>query len=314
MTSQEFTNWTTPSGSSGSKAIIECSNVVVSKNSSNEEEYKVSVKTPDGKVETKVLTKDAYNTYFNDNLLTDGTTVDYKYNTSSFSINLKEFFQSLGITKDGDIISVEINDSAYRGVYSTSVFMLYKKDGITYGKTFNFGVGYITSFDHYYRYYSTDFNETASSGENIYPTYYAINGGSQNTDAGSLTVKLPEYALNLQSYKDENFTIDVEYEDVTMYYRKGASVFGTDYYEYVGTCKSSTSTTKTASWSKTSDTKIGSYYSFDFGSHNRIAFTENDATFSGADYFVNSVQIKRIVIKDKDGNILIAKYPSTGVN
>ncbi len=299
MTSDEFNSWTTPK-SDGGKATIECSNVTASKSESGENQYKVSVKTPDGKVETKLLSQAEYNAYFADNLVGE-TEVDYKYNTSSFSINLHDFLTSLGITKDEDIISVEINDSAYRGVYSTSVFMLYKKDGTTYGKTFNFGVGYITNFDHYYRYANESFNKN-SSGENIYPTYYAVNGETQTADAGSLTVKLPEYALNLQSYKNEDFKIEVDYEYVTNYYLKGASVFGTDYYEYLGTCKSGE--TKTVSWEK-GNAKINGCYTFEFGSCNRVGNTQ----FTNADYFVNTVQISRIVIKDKAGNILIAKYP-----
>lgn len=300
MTSAEFKDWTTPKAEGG-KATIECENFT----KTDKGAYKVSVKTPDGKIQNENLTQEEYNAYFENNSAGD-TTVDYKYNTSSFSIDLHEFLTSLGIKEDKDIISVEISDSAYRGVYTTSVFMLYKKDGTTYGKTFNFGVGYITNFDHYYRYANTSF-DTNSSGENIYPTYYAISGETQSADAGSLTVKLPEYALNLQSYKDENFKIEVYYEYVTNYYLKGASVFGTDYYEYLGTCKSGEA--KTVLWQK-GGVKKGGCYAFEFGSHERISYASTEIFKDKTpDYFVNTVQIGRIVIKDMNDNILIAKYP-----
>ena len=298
MTSAEFMEWTTPKAEGG-KATIECENFTKTDNGA----YKVSVKTPDGKIQNKNLTQEEYNAYFENNSAGD-TTVAYKYNTSSFSINLHEFLTSLGIQEDNDIISVEISDSAYRGVYTTSVFMLYKKDGTTYGKTFNFGVGYITNFDHYYRYANTSF-DTNSSGENNDRTYYAISGETQSADAGSLTVKLPEYALNLQSYKDENFKIEVYYEYATKYYLKGASVFGTDYYEYLGTCTSGEA--KTVIWQK-GGVKKGSCYAFEFGSHERIPYASDTFTDKTPDYFVNTVQISRIVIKDMNDNILIAKY------
>lgn len=311
MSSEEFKSWTsTPSG--GGEAIIKWDTVTKTDNGSD---YKVSVKTPDGKVETKNLSENEYKAYFNNNSV-DGKPVDYKYNTSSFSINIKEFLQSLGIGEK-DIQNVIITEDLSNGVCRTDVWMLYTKDGTTYGKTFNFGVGYITNFDHYYRYSSVDFDAVKGSngGENIYPTYYAIaDESNQNADAGSLTVKLPEYALNLQSYKDETFTIEVDYKYVTNYYHKSASVFGTDYYAYLGTCESAE--TKNISWKKgtANEAKVnGSYYALDFGKCDRITLGLEDEKYhkagNEADYFVNTVQISRIVIKDMNNNILIAKYP-----
>ena len=305
MTSEEFNGWTSPK-QEGGKATIECSNVTKIGDGDNAK-YKVSVKTPDGKVETKEVTNAELNAYFENNKVGD-TVVDYKYNTSSFSINLHEFLnESLGIESDDDIISIEITDSAYRGVYSTSVFMLYKVDGVTYGKTFNFGVGYITNFDHYYRYYSESFDAANSSGENIYPTYYEVNGSERTTDAGSITIKLPDRALNLQTYKNEDFSIEVEYYETTKYYRKDKSVFGTDYYEFLGSC--SGVDVKSVVWEKSDDgKKIGNCYALNFGKHKRITSADNN--FSGATYFVNTVSIKRIIVRDKSDNILIVKYPS----
>lgn len=308
MTSEEFNGWTTPK-QEGGKATIECSNVTKTGDGDNAT-YKISVKTPDGKIKTETLNKTAYEKYFEDNLLAGGTIVDYKYNTSSFSINLKEFFKSLGFNEDNknqEVLKIEISDNAYKGVYYTSVYMVYKINGTTYGKTFNFGVGYIDNFDHYYRYYNKTFDAAHSSGENIYPTYYKVNGSETTTDAGSLTIKLPNDALKLQSYKNQDFSIEVEYYETTRYYEEESSVFGTKTYKYLDTCSSEKSKTKVWKSGTECSSIIDNCYALDFGEHEKI--TSTGSNISRATHFVNTVSIKRIVIRDKDDNILIAKYP-----
>ena len=65
-----------------------------------------------------------------------------------------------------------------------------------------------------------------------------------------------------------------------------------------------------------SKTKIGDYYVVDFGTHNILGnpTRDKDGNTKNAKYFVNTVTINRIVIRDKGvdgkpGNIMIVKYP-----
>lgn len=305
ISSSEFLGWTT--SESGGGSIIKYSTVnTVSKDATDSTKNKnlVSVKLPDGKVKYETVD----DTFFNNNKITTlddkqqqvTYQVQYKYNTSTFSINVSEFLNKVGITNDNQVRSVRIKSDAYNNVYSTSVYLEYEIDNVIYGKSFNFGVGHITSFDYYYRYYNTNFDSTKQNGENTVPEYFAIDAdGNQN--AGSLTVKLPEGTLNLQSYKSEDFKIEVYYNEVTRYYTEEKSEFGTQYKKLSHTEKSTEE--KSATWNGISD-KINGYYLVNFGSFAKIGENKD-----GDKYFVNTVSVNRIVIRDKDNNIMIVKYP-----
>lgn len=293
----EFLSWTT-SDSNGKDPIIKYS--TVSGVDSNSTKNRVSVKLPNGDVEIQEVDKSFFN---NGEITVGGTTekVQYKYNTASFSIDVKEFLTKVGLTKDEQVRSVKIKSDAYNNVYSTSVYLEYEINNVIYGKSFNFGVGHITSFDYYYRYFNTNFDSANQNGGNTVPEYYTI-GSDDNQKAGSLTVRLPEGTLNLQSYKSEDFKIKVYYQESTKYFKQHKSEFGTLFKEvsHIET----NSKEKCVVWGESNRTKIGGYYVVDFGSHAKIG-SEN----SEDKYFVNTVTINRIVIEDKNGNIMIARYP-----
>lgn len=294
----EFLQWTT--SDSDGKKVIDYSTVCKSDSDSNKN--LVSVKLPDGKVKYETVDKSFFD---NNEIIDNGKTkqVEYKYNTSTFSVNVSEFLKKVGITSDDQVRSVKIISDAYNNVYSTSVYLEYEVNNVIYGSMFKFGVGHITSFDYYYRYYNKDFDSINQSGENTVPEYFAIDAdGNQN--AGSLTVKLPEGTLNLQSYKEKDFTIEVHYNDTTRYYTKEKSEFGTEFKKYSHTEVDGNE--KHVTWGKKyNNTKeINGYYFFDFGPHDRLGKPNSDDK-----YFVNTVKINRIVIKDKAGNIMIVKYP-----
>ena len=294
----EFLQWTT--SDSDGKKVIDYSTVCKSDSDSNKN--LVSVKLPDGKVKYETVDKSFFD---NNEIIDNGKTkqVEYKYNTSTFSVNVSEFLKKVGITSDDQVRSVKIISDAYNNVYSTSVYLEYEVNNVIYGSMFKFGVGHITSFDYYYRYYNKDFDSINQSGENTVPEYFAIDAdGNQN--AGSLTVKLPEGTLNLQSYKEKDFTIEVHYNDTTRYYTKEKSEFGTEFKMYSHTEVDGNE--KYVTWGKKyNNTKeINGYYFFDFGPHDRLGKPN-----SGDKYFVNTVKINRIVIKDNAGNIMIVKYP-----
>lgn len=308
ISSSEFLNWTT--SESGGVSIVNYS--TVSKDKTDSTKNLVSVKLPDGQVKYKTVGEE----FFEDATITVGNEtekVQYKYNTSSFSINVSEFLKKVGITSDDQVRSVKIKQDSYNNVYTTSVYLEYEINNVIYGKSFNFGVGHITSFDYYYRFFNKNFDSVHKSGENTVPQYFTINDNSEDSKrAGSLTVKLPDGTLNLQSYKNEDFTIEVYYNETTRYYTSEQSEFGTEFkvfsHDKVATNE------KCVTWGGTngSKTKIGGYYVVDFGTHDRLGdwtIVDEDGKTKTADCFVNTVTINRIVIRDKDNNIMIVKYP-----
>ena len=308
ISSSEFLNWTT--SESGGVSIVNYS--TVSKDKTDSTKNLVSIKLPDGQVKYETVGEE----FFKDATITVGNEtekVQYKYNTSSFSINVSEFLKKVGITSDDQVRSVKIKQDSYNNVYTTSVYLEYEINNVIYGKSFNFGVGHITSFDYYYRFFNKNFDSVNKSGENTVPQYFAINDDSEDSKrAGSLTVKLPDGTLNLQSYKNEDFTIEVYYNETTRYYTSETSEFGTEFkvfsHDKVATNE------KCVTWGGTngSKTKIGGYYVVDFGTHDRLGdwtIVDEDGKTKTADCFVNTVTINRIVIRDKDKNIMIVKYP-----
>ena len=308
ISSSEFLNWTT--SESGGVSIVNYS--TVSKDKTDSTKNLVSIKLPDGQVKYETVGEE----FFKDATITVGNEterVQYKYNTSSFSINVSEFLKKVGITSDDQVRSVKIKQDSYNNVYTTSVYLEYEINNVIYGKSFNFGVGHITSFDYYYRFFNKNFDSVNKSGENTVPQYFAINDDSEDSKrAGSLTVKLPDGTLNLQSYKNEDFTIEVYYNETTRYYTSETSEFGTEF--KVFSHESVATDVKCVTWggANGSKTKIGDYYVVDFGTHNRLGdwtIVDKDGKTKTADCFVNTVTINRIVIRDKDNNIMIVKYP-----
>ena len=307
ISSSEFLNWTT--SESGGVSIVNYS--TVSKDKTDSTKNLVSVKLPDGQVKYETVGEE----FFKDATITVGNEtekVQYKYNTSSFSINVSEFLKKVGITSDDQVRSVKIKQDSYNNVYTTSVYLEYEINNVIYGKSVNFGVGHITSFDYYYRFFNKNFDSVNKSGENTVPQYFEINDNSEDSKrAGSLTVKLPDGTLNLQSYKNEDFTIEVYYNETTRYYTSETSEFGTEFKVFSHDAVASEE--KHVTWGGTngSKTKIGGYYVVDFGTHNILGnpTRDKDGNTKNAKYFVNTVTINRIVIRDKDNNIMIVKYP-----
>lgn len=312
ISSSEFLNWTT--SESGGVSIVNYS--TVSKDKTDSTKNLVSIKLPDGQVKYETVGEE----FFKDATITVGNEtekVQYKYNTSSFSINVSEFLKKVGITSDDQVRSVKIKQDSYNNVYTTSVYLEYEINNVIYGKSVNFGVGHITSFDYYYRFFNKNFDSVNKSGENTVPQYFEINDNSEDSKrAGSLTVKLPDGTLNLQSYKNEDFTIEVYYNETTRYYTSETSEFGTEFKVFSHDAVASEE--KHVTWGGTngSKTKIGGYYVVDFGTHNILGnpTRDKDGNTKNAKYFVNTVTINRIVIRDKGvdgkpGNIMIVKYP-----
>lgn len=310
ISSSEFLGWTT--AGTGGEAIIKYSTVSKANNTTESgKDTLVSIKLPDGQVKYETVGEE----FFNDATITVGNEtekVQYKYNTSSFSINVSEFLKKVDITSDDQVRSVKIKQDSYNNVYTTSVYLEYEINNVIYGKSFNFGVGHITSFDYYYRFFNKDFNSEHKSGENTVPQYFTINDNSEDSKrAGSLTVKLPEGTLNLQSYKNEDFTIEVYYNETTRYYTSETSEFGTKFKVFSHDAVAEKENCVTWGGTNGSKTKIGGYYVVDFGSHDRLGnpTKDKDGNTKNADCFVNTVTVNRIVIRDKDNNIMIVKYP-----
>lgn len=297
----EFLTWTT-SGSGGEPVINYSTVTDGGTTEGNIKKTLVSVKLPDGSVRYETVDE----TFFNNAQVTvDKKTesVPYKYNTSSYSINVAEFLKKAGITSDEQIRSVRVRSDSYNNVYSTSVYLEYEVNNVISGKSFNFGIGHITSFDYYYRYYDKDFDSKKQGGENTVPEYIGIDA-DKNQSAGSLLVKLPDGTLNLQSYKSEDFKIEVFYKKVTRYYKEEQSELGTAFIEPLP--PETSETEESVSWVGKSDPngKIGDSYLIDFGSFERLGEPSAECK-----YFVNTVSIERIVIRDKDDNIMIVRYP-----
>ncbi len=314
ISADDFKKWTT--GKDGAAPLVACSNVSkVYKDGEETNQIYVSVRTENGEYVKQAADADFFN---NSTVTVDGKTeaVQYKYNETSFSINVKGSLAQLDITdKTAKSVTIKVYERSYNSVNSTSVYVEYEgTDGKMYGKSINFGVGYITTFDHYYRYYNPKFTKE-ETGANTTPVYSSIpttetTTEETTTDAGSVAIKLPDGAFNLQSYKNDDFTIEVYYHETTDYYKEIKSDFGFGtYYKRVATLVSTEEKSliqdNNCQKVKLSD---GSYL-FSFGSHNIIkqteAFSSDEVT-----HFVNTVQIDRIIIKDNIGNVLIAKYPT----
>ena len=101
------------------------------------------------------------------------------------------------------------------------------------------------------------------------------------------------------------------YNETTRYYTSETSEFGTEFKVFSHDAVASEE--KHVTWGGTngSKTKIGGYYVVDFGTHDRLGdwTVDKDGKTKTADCFVNTVTINRIVIRDKDNNIMIVKYP-----
>ncbi len=295
-----FLNWTTGDSGTGTK-VIDYSTV----STTEDGKTKVSVRDANGKVQ--VIEVADLNEYFKKS---EG--MQYKYNTTSFSIDVTGFLSKLKISSDEQVKSIKIEDYTSNGtVFATRVLLRYLDEkGYTQDARFNFGVGYITSFDHYYRYYNPAFNSSSNSGENSKPEYYGVSETSANS--GSITVKLPEGTTELQSYKNNNYEIEVYYNEVTKYYTQEKSEFGLEYKKY--SHEETGATEKVAKWGSDGQ-KVNGCSLIDFGTHSKLGSqTWTDPTTNKtttAAYFVNTVKINRIVIKEKgeNGKILLVKYP-----
>ena len=287
ISANEFREWTKTDSATG-KPIVTCTTSI--KANDNTDNNVVSVKLLDGKVITQAAGKSFFDTEFvNDGKVNQA--VQYKYNISTFAIDVAAFLHKVNITKDEQVRSVTIMSDAINNVYSTSVYLEYEIDNVMYGRLFNFGVGHITSFDHFYRYSNGGY--ILGAGD-----YKDLNSGNNVADAGSLLVKLPEGALELQSYKS-GYTVEVVYDEVTRFYEEKESEFGAKFYRPIEDVVIKENTKTVAG--NTANFK-GS--SIEFGSFNR-----SDKQVLHATHFINMVKIKRILIRDKDKNILIAKYP-----
>ena len=322
MSPDEFFNWTTSSGGDGSTVTKVISYDTSTKTSSGA--TLVSVKKADGTYVTKEVSEEQAELFWESNLGDDNKPVTYKYNTTSFTVDVNAFLtktiignnsQSAKISQgntlasilssrlfdvtgesvdfDKKVASVDIEYNVARGssVYSTRVFLTYYDDnGYLKKAVFNFGVGYISSFDHYYRF---------GNGESTLATGDYIDLATAKANAGSLQIKLPEGALSLQSYKN-GYTIEVYYDKITRYYKTETSEFGFVFKTFLNEVNGGGgSLTKTFSSADVKDNFI-----FDFDEFNRVGSVE------GSDCYINTVNIKRIVIKDSSGKILIVKYPA----
>lgn len=322
MSPDEFFNWTTSSVGDGSTVTKVISYDTSTKTSSGA--TLVSVKKADGTYVTKEVSEEQAEEFWESNLGDDSQPVTYKYNTTSFTVDVNAFltktiignnaqsakvsqgntlasilssrlFDVTGESVDFDkkVASVDIEYNIARGssVYSTRVFLTYYDDnGYLKKAVFNFGVGYISSFDHYYRF---------GNGESILATGDYIDIATAKANAGSLQIKLPEGALSLQSYKN-GYTIEVYYDKITRYYKTETSEFGFVFKTFLNEVNGGGgSLTKTFS-----STDVKDNFIFDFDEFDRVGSVES------SDCYINTVNIKRIVIKDSSGKILIVKYPA----
>lgn len=296
MSPEVFLNWTTSTDPNGPKVIDY--DVVSEINGKTS----VSITLPDGTY--KSAETDDLNKFFENNIVEDKNgkySVLYKYNTTSFNVNVNEFLKK-AIGQDVDDLNSKIielnisyNAAVNSSLYTNTVFLrYYGKDGYMKSSTFNFGIGYISSFDHYYRYPSGGY----IPGET---DYISLNTQTQSKNSGSLQIKLPEGAFtNLQSYANGN-TVEVYYDKVTRFYKNNTSeLVGVDFKTFVKEITVESNCKAEKSFGKTDKGN----FTFEFNE-----FARADSTGIVADYYINMVKINRIVIKDKDGKILIVKYP-----
>lgn len=259
----------------------------------------ISVTLGNGKVEyTDVADVE---TFFQDNKL-DGVSTLYKYNVPDMRLNVSGLMTKEGITGPENVYELNVSQTSYQGVVSTSVYLRYKKGDLVIGKTYRLGVGHITSFDHYYSYYSSNADIFANGFyENLSDKVYNDISATEG-QLGYVGIKLPESALSLQAYKNKDFSIEVDYVEGTEYYKTVTSL-SSEYEEHISTQYGSETKTLTLNkegWIE----KDGVFYN-PFGIAAKTGNAPQEATS-----FVNTVKITRILIKDKDGNILIAKYPN----
>lgn len=324
MSPDEFLNWTTSSEGDGTTGQNVIRYGTSTKKSGDDNVTLVSVKKADGTYVTKELNEAEAEKFWKDNTDDDNQPVTYKYNTTSFSVDVNAFLtktiignktQSAKVSQgsalasilssrlfevtgesvnfDERVAKVEIEYNLARGdsVYSTIVYLTYY-DAKGYQKTaaFKFGVGYISSFDHYYRFGNGKYvlsDEDYSSCKN-----------DSIAKAGSVRIKLPNLAMTLQSYKN-GYNVEVVYDQITRYYATEASDFGETFKRFVNDVTGSEQSKKF----EFTSADLKSDFTIDFGEFNKIGSVDS------ADCYINTVKIKRIIIKDSNNNILIVKYP-----
>jgi len=287
--------------------------------------YKVFVTNSNGQVESVEMSPTEYDAYFNDNLVTyvdNGVekqkSVSYKYNTPQLKLNVAALMAKESITSESQVNDLEVKQTTHNGVTTTTIILNYTRaDGVTIGKNYYLGVGQISYFDHYYSYYKEGLNYPTGFFENYEMTNNPISQATAN--AGSVGIKLPAAALNLQSYKSEDFKIEIYYTVGTDYYKNAKSNLGTSYIQHLKTywngedvdtvwnsseestplVLAKTATDGAVAWTK----DVNNVFYGNFGAFAKVGSNVE------ADYYVNRVKINRIIIKDSGGNVLIAKYP-----
>ena len=314
MNTDEFAAWI----NSGKVTV---SPVTASNSVDPDKPQKIAVTEPSG----KVVYVDGGESFFDDAryTVTGGDqaerTTTYKYNMPEFSLDVSALMADEGVTDESQIGQLNIVQTTYYGVTGTSVFMRYTKDGTVYGKNYYLGIGYISSFDHYYSYFD-EADENYSGGyktHNLTKTYNRINSvgtsvtaGENTAASGAIGIKLPASALNLQNYKSGNFYIEVYYKPKTVYYREEVSDFNTKVKVKSHAVRADEERKLTMSASPregaTLWNKDGDIYFAYFGIQDMLV---GESGIRDAVYFVNTVEISRILIRDAEGTITIAKYP-----
>ncbi|MBQ9481629.1 MAG: type II secretion system protein [Clostridia bacterium] len=332
MTSTEYKAWTSEKiyytdkdGNNVETSLINVSNATVVSESegSTPATYKVSVTQPNGQVKYVEVDDSYFNTpiyTYTDSEGQKQISVPYKYNVPRIVLSVKALMSKEGVENKDDIYELNVSQETFNGVTSTTIYMRYKKGDIIVGKTYRLGVGYISSFDHYYSYYN-DTVDYSKGGfyENFVPKYNKLSGEEavSSASAGDIGIKLPSDVDSLQAYKKDdetgkrNFTIEVYYNNGTSYYKHNKSELGNEYITELNTVwnnEENTLVLSNSTWSE--DTKNKIIYG-NFGTFDKIGeLVDGNATDIPLYYsFVNKVKINRIIIKDSSGNILIAKYP-----
>ena len=328
MSAEQFSEWvsenytyTDKSGNTVTTSLINVNNATVASagDSTTPATYKVAVTQPNGKVEYETVD----NTYFDtpSYVTVEGKQVliPYKYNMPKLELNVNALMRKEGVESADKVSQLNVAQDTFNGVTTTTIYIRYtNKDNIVVGKNYYLGVGYISSFDHYYSYYNSEVEPDYSREfkENYKIGYNSIDE-VQEASPGDIGIKLPTEALYLQPYKNNDFIIEVYYNDQTRYYYEEISPLGgkmeklltsvtaTDSKCLVLTSDGRTVSGKSSSaWSTIQGVKNVFYYRFMAAEP-----IETDEDLSTATSYVNTIQIDRIIIKDKDGNILIAKYP-----
>ena len=202
-----------------------------------------------------------------------------------------------------DLESITVRETSYGDYKKIIAIATYWDGDVLKGTRFDEGVGYLTNAYDYVTgsdYIEVPSDDGASAGD-------VESGASTVSGTTVVEVKLPQGVYGLSGFELENLQVKVFYKDKITYYDRKETDFGTVYYENTGV--DVVGATKEVTLSKPANTSANwSESILQEGITLSIPDTSDD---DSVHCYKTSVQIEKVVVSGKSGEILFVKYYGT---